>query len=186
MTTIFVSGSRKISRLNEEIRERLANIIDKEFSVIVGDANGSDKAIQTFFHERGYNHVTVYCSGQICRNNVGFWEECHISVDPKLTGRDFYTEKDKTMALEADYGLVLWDGKSTGSIRNVFEMVNKNKPVLLYFSPSKAFLNLRTTEDVEALLSQCNKEDVKTLSKKSDIKSFMGGFEKSHQMALAL
>lgn len=186
MATVFVSGSRKINRLNDGIRERLANIIEKGFSVIVGDANGSDKAIQTYFHEKEYKNVTVYCSGTICRNNIGKWTIKYIEVDPKLTGREFYTAKDKKMAHQADYGLVLWDGKSTGSIRNVFEMVNQSKSVVLYLSPSKEFLNLRTNDDIESLLSRCNREDVITLSKKSDIKAFMGDFERSHQMALAL
>ena len=33
------------------------------------------------------------------------------------------TQKDKAMAAEADYGFVLWDGKSSGSISNVFELL---------------------------------------------------------------
>ncbi|GMR20985.1 MAG: hypothetical protein BMS9Abin36_1583 [Gammaproteobacteria bacterium] len=39
MTTVFLSGSRKISQLDETVKSRLSTIVEKEFRVIVGDAN---------------------------------------------------------------------------------------------------------------------------------------------------
>ena len=62
MTTVFLSGSRKLSRLNREIRDRLQNIVEKQFSVIIGDANGADKALQKYFTEIHYQNVIVFCS----------------------------------------------------------------------------------------------------------------------------
>jgi hypothetical protein len=61
--TVFLSGSRKISRLNDEIRLRLKTIISKEFEVVVGDANGADKALQSYLADINYEHVTVFCAG---------------------------------------------------------------------------------------------------------------------------
>ena len=48
MTSVFIGGSRKVSRLNSAIKERIDGIIQREFTVYIGDANGSDKAIQKY------------------------------------------------------------------------------------------------------------------------------------------
>ena len=73
MTKIFVGGSRRISRLNEDIRRRIDRIVAKRLHVLIGDANGVDKAVQRYLHERGYDRVEVFCSGPASRNNVGGW-----------------------------------------------------------------------------------------------------------------
>ena len=62
-TTVFLSGSRNISRLNDAIRMRLQTITDKGFHVVVGDANGADKAIQSYLATMQYANVTVFCVG---------------------------------------------------------------------------------------------------------------------------
>ena len=43
---VFVAGSRQISRLPAEVRSRLDTMIEKGFQILVGDANGADKAVQ--------------------------------------------------------------------------------------------------------------------------------------------
>ncbi|MEN9502337.1 MAG: hypothetical protein RI964_1622 [Pseudomonadota bacterium] len=101
MTTVFLSGSITITRLNNVILARLQNIIDKQFAIVVGDANGADKALQKHLSTLQYPHVTVFCAGNICRNNLGNWPVKHISVDATITGRAFYTQKDKAMASAA-------------------------------------------------------------------------------------
>ncbi len=156
MTTVFLSGSRKISRLNDKIRNRIKNIVDQGFRVIVGDASGADKAMQTFLAERHYPNVAVYCAGSTCRNNIGDWKTQKVSVDTKLKGRAFYTQKDKVMASEADFGFVLWDGKSEGSINNIFELLNKGKKAVVYFSPRKEFFNVKSAEDIRKLMRFCD------------------------------
>ena len=70
MDSVFVAGSRALSKLNAQVKERLDNILRKEFTVLVGDANGADKAVQGYLAERRYRHVFVYCM-EVCRNNVG-------------------------------------------------------------------------------------------------------------------
>lgn len=153
MTTVFLSGSRKINRLNSDIRSRIHNILEQGFQVFIGDADGADKAMQSYLAEQRYLNVSVFCAGNICRNNIGSWKIRNINVDKKLTGRAFYTEKDKAMASEADFGFVLWDGKSKGSINNVFELLNRGKKALVYFSPQKEFFNIKTIHDVRDLLN---------------------------------
>lgn len=164
---IFLSGSRGISRLNEEIRTRIQNIINNGFQVLVGDANGADKALQKLLADSKYQSVTVFCSGNICRNNIGDWNTHNVQVDSKLKGRDFYTQKDKEMALIADYGLVLWDGKSAGSISNVFELLKMAKTAVVYFSPESKFYNIKKLHDAKDLLSRCDDKSIDAIKKRS-------------------
>lgn len=45
---VFIAGPRAVPRLNKSIEERLQNIYYNNFTVLVGDANGADKAIQDY------------------------------------------------------------------------------------------------------------------------------------------
>jgi hypothetical protein len=184
--TVFLSGSRKISRLNEEIRRRLEKITDQGFNVVVGDANGADKALQIYLADANYKQVTVYCAGDVCRNNVGAWPLKNIEVSLRLKGRDFYAEKDKAMAAEADYGFVLWDGKSSGSINNVLEMMKNAKPVIIYFSPDQSFHALRQPDDVKQLMTRVDLHDYREMDEKVHINRRLSDLRVPAQRALSL
>jgi hypothetical protein len=166
MTTVFLSGSITITRLNNVILARLQNIIDKQFAIVVGDANGADKALQKHLTTVQYPHVTVFCAGNVCRNNLGNWSVKHISVDANITGRAFYTQKDKAMAQLADYGFVLWDGKSPGSFNNVLEFLKQRKKALVYFAPDNAFYPISSVDDARTLLDKCDPAAVTEIDKK--------------------
>ena len=180
---IFLSGSRGISRLNEDIRTRIQNIISNGFQVLVGDANGADKALQKFLADTKYQNVTVFCSGNSCRNNIGDWKTYNVQVDSKLKGRDFYTQKDKEMAQRADYGLVLWDGKSAGSISNVFELLKLDKTAVVYFSPEKKFFNIKKLDDAKDLLSRCDDKSIDAIKKKIKLNTAIRNVEDAPQGA---
>lgn len=166
MTSVFLSGSRAVSRLNDVIRERLDNMTNNGLQILVGDANGADKAMQTFLAEKGYSTVSVYCSGSHCRNNVGNWPTVNVDVDPQLKGRAFYTQKDRFMARDADYGFILWDGKSTGSISNLYELLSGRKKVVLYFAPEKKFYTIRNRDEAEYLFGRCDPSTIRDIRKK--------------------
>ncbi len=167
MSTVFLSGSRTLSRLNDAIRARLRNMVDNKLSVVIGDASGADKAMQSYLAGITYPNVTVYCSGSHCRNNVGKWKTQLISVDPNLKGRDFYVAKDRAMAAKADFGFVLWDGKSAGSIGNVVELTKRAKKVVLYLAPDRKFYKLLTEGDLAALLDKCDPETLDSIKRKT-------------------
>jgi len=166
MTTVFFSGSRRINCLNKEIRDRLGNVLAQCFNIIIGDANGADKAFQKYLSELNYSNVTVYCAGNLCRNNVGSWHINHVDVDPKLKGRDFYTQKDKVMATKADYGFILWDGKSPGSFNNIMELLKYRKKALVYFLPNQSFHTILQLEDAKHLLNKIDQSSKAEISKK--------------------
>lgn len=143
MTTVFIGGSRRVSRLAPAVRKRLDTIMEKGFPVIVGDANGADKAVQQFLSGKGYEPVEVFCSGTICRNNLGHWHTRQIKTDLNDKGFRFYAAKDRVMAREADFGLMVWDGKSTGTLLNVLRLLRQQKKVALYNVPERRFLELK-------------------------------------------
>jgi len=158
MTSVFIGGSRRITRLNGAVRKRIDRIIEQDLPVLVGDANGADKAVQRYLHSKGYRNVEVFCSGGRCRNNLGDWPLRAIPVKGRKKGFAFYATKDRAMAEGATYGLMLWDGKSRGTLMNVFRLVRRNKKVVVYESPSKTFLELHGPNDWEELLSRCPDE----------------------------
>ena len=136
MTKVFIAGSRHLWQLNETVRNRILNVIDKKYQVFVGDANGIDKAVQNFLKNIHYENVRVFCSGKRCRNNIGNWETVNIPVQENIKGLKFYMAKDIEMAKEANFGFMIWDGKSAGTLNNVIQLIKRNKKVLIYFTPA--------------------------------------------------
>ena len=120
----------------------------------------------TFLSDAKYSNVIVYCAGETCRNNIGGWDVKHVSVDAQLKGREFYTAKDKDMALRADYGFVLWDGKSPGAINNIFELIKHDKQAVVYFSPAKEFHTISHMSDAIDLLNKCDPAIIDSIRKK--------------------
>ena len=72
LMTVFIGGSRAVSRLNEDLRARLDDFIQPGCTIFVGDANGADKAVQQHLAARGHPQVVVYCMDRR-RNNVEGW-----------------------------------------------------------------------------------------------------------------
>jgi hypothetical protein len=151
MATVFVAGSRAISKLNAQIEERLDNIVRQGLSVLVGDANGADKAVQSYLARRGYQDVTVF-SMQAPRNNVGTWPVKRHSAPTAKHDRHYYGVKDLAMAKEASWGFMLWDGESKGTLTNVVNLLKAGKKSLLYLGPQKAFFNVCTFKDLYEVL----------------------------------
>ena len=108
MNTIFIGGSRHVSRLPSEVKKRLDNVVASGHHVIVGDANGADKAVQKHLYDIHYDKVTVFCSGASPRNNLGTWFTHHVDPPKNAKGFQFYAAKDREMAREADFGLMIW------------------------------------------------------------------------------
>jgi hypothetical protein len=158
MKTVFLSGSRRISRLPAEVRPRLDEMIRRELTILVGDANGADKALQTYFADQRYANVLVFCTAGDCRNNVGNWPVRAVDAPHRARDFAFFTAKDAAMAEEADVGLALWDGQSSGTIVNVARLVSRSKPAVLYVAPTKTFSTLKTPDDLATLLSSAEAE----------------------------
>jgi hypothetical protein len=166
MTTVFLSGSRKIGRISADIRHRMDNMVENRLTIVVGDANGADKAMQSYLTELRYRDVTIYFVGDAPRNNVGHWRTKNVPASEKLSGRDFYGQKDREMAKVADLGFVLWDGKSSGSVQNMLSLLGQNKTVVVYLAPEKHFYNFRTEDELLDLLAHCDDETLNDIGRK--------------------
>lgn len=156
MKTVFIGGSRHISRLSSEVRQRLDNIIASGHQVVVGDANGADKAVQRHLMDARYDRVTVFCSGSAPRNNLGSWQVHTVDAPKGAKGFQFYAAKDREMARVADLGLMIWDGESPGTILNVLRLVRAGKISVLYSVPEKAAFNIKSSDQWEAFLLRCS------------------------------
>jgi hypothetical protein len=160
MVSVFIAGSRAVSKLNSKVTERLDNIVRQEFTVLIGDANGADKAVQRYLASRHYPNVVVYCM-EVCRNNVGRWPTRQHEAEPgSRRDRYYYGIKDLAMAKGASCGFMLWDGESKGTLANVVNLLNLHKKTLLYISPRKLFLTLDRPDDLHRALHANGIENV--------------------------
>lgn len=182
MSTIFFGGSRNLSRLNSEIRARLCKLMEGHHRVLVGDANGADKAIQSFFASEGYRNVTVYCIDGECRNNVGNWKIRSVDSMGKKKSFDYFALKDMEMSKDSDYGFMLWDGKSKGTLNNIVNLLQQDKSSLVYFSPTRSFNPIKSAQDLNHLVGKCDRKSREMFEKKIKLSER----SQSHQHALNL
>ena len=160
MTTVFIGGSRAVSRLNTVIRSKLDDLMERGCTIFVGDANGADKAVQSHLADRGYRKVVVYCM-EDCRNNLGSWPTKQISKPSFRKDFAYYVAKDRAMTMDAKCGVMLWDGKSKGTLNNIQNLISMGKKTLVYFGPEKTFQKLLTEQDLRDLLQRCDRASIR-------------------------
>lgn len=66
-----------------------------------------------------------------------------IAENPARRDFEFYRAKDRAMVQEAEYGLMLWDGKSRGTLMNAVGLIRRGRPLVLYVAATRFFLTLR-------------------------------------------
>ena len=164
MSIVFVAGSRQISQTPAEVRSRLDTMIEKGFQILVGDANGADKSMQRYLADRSYPNVLVHCMKDHCRNNVGNWPTRQLVAPRGAKGFDYYSVKDRAMAETAGYGLMLWDGKSKGTVNNVVNLARDRKPVVVYVALTKQSLAVRPFDGLKDLLAEGNSDSVERIA----------------------
>ncbi len=152
-TKVFIAGSMNIKHLDPKVKERIDKIIEQDLEVIVGDADGADTSIQWHLFNSGKAKTTVFCSGSAPRNNVGGWPVESVETKYAEGSRAFFTAKDLRMAEVADYGLMVWDTKSTGTLSNVIELLVRKKKSVVFVNKAKLFKNVGSVEQLEELLS---------------------------------
>ena len=165
MTKVFVGGSRRISRINKKTAQIIDQMTDKGLTVLIGDANGADRAVQTYLANKKYENVVVFCMQNGCRNNLGNWDTRFVNASIKNNTFQFYSIKDFEMTKETDYGFMLWDAKSKGTLNNIINLVKEHKPVVVYFSPTKALFKIENRSDLGRLLEKCDRSSLDRFEK---------------------
>lgn len=154
---VFIGGSRAVPTLNTAIRSRIDDvIIGPNHTVLIGDANGADKAVQRYLAECRYPNVVVFCIRKP-RHNIGAWPTRIIEPPSDRKNFAYYAAKDSVMANEAKCGVMLWDGRSRGTLNNILNLIAAGKRVLVYLSPTMEFYVLASREDLQALRARGEK-----------------------------
>lgn len=130
---VFIGGSKNLTVLPNSAADTIEEYINAGYCILIGDCYGIDLCVQTLLKSRGYNKVTVYCSGDAPRNNVGGWPVIALHSDKK--GYDFYRRKDIAMVKACDCGLMIWNGTSKGTKQNICDLERICKPVQVEFAP---------------------------------------------------
>ncbi|POD32333.1 hypothetical protein BKM14_08605 [Pseudomonas syringae pv. syringae] len=81
------------------------------------------------------------------------------------------------MADDSDFGLMVWDCKSTGTLSNVIELLKKKKKSVVYVSSRKAFLNVSSVSDLKALVNQMDYDSFVEADKKISLNKTMSLLE---------
>ncbi len=127
---LFISGSKSISELPDEVKLLLGDHMANGTEFLVGDCYGVDAAVQKYLASKGYSKVTIYCSGEAPRNNFATGVKVHSCAEAAkgLTGRAFHYIKDIQMAKDCDQAIMIWDEKSAGTGENIRRIKEMGKP----------------------------------------------------------
>ncbi|SPC19968.1 hypothetical protein [Cupriavidus taiwanensis] len=175
MSKIFVAGSISIRQLDPRVKARIDSIVAGDHTVIVGDANGADSSVQAYLSCKDAAQAIVYCSGPKPRNNIGGWAVVCVDARHAAPGtRAFFTAKDVEMAKAADFGLMIWDARSTGTLRNVMELLLRGKVAVVFINTTKSFLTVRGVEQLDRLLSFMAAPALRKAEEKPDLRTRFG------------
>lgn len=143
---VFIGGSISIKELDCTVKSELNKLIESKREILVGDAYGVDSLIQKYFFDNGYRKVTVYTCNRHPRNNIGDFKVKNIN--PSLgAGREFYTEKDRAMSYDCDFGFMIWDGKSKGTLANIRRLAKLGVGINVYLSEKRQMKNINNYND---------------------------------------
>ena len=130
---IFISGSKSISKLPDLAKTFIDQFIKNNDEILIGDCYGVDVVVQKYIESKGYNSVTIYCSGVSPRNNFTSSAKIHSCAEAAkgLTGSEFHYVKDIQMANDCNQALMIWDGKSKGTAENLKRIKEMGKPFVV-------------------------------------------------------
>lgn len=147
------------------VRLRIDRMITQKLPIVIGDANGADKAVQAYLASHGYGAVEVFCVRGSCRNNLGGWKVREVSAPHSRRDFAFYASKDEEMAKDAAVGFMIWDGKSFGTLANAFRLFDQGKKVVVFVSSEEAFVTIRSQGDWNRFIAGCDPDLRERLAK---------------------
>jgi len=150
---VFLSGSLALRKLDPAFTAKLDNLIARDCHLLLGDANGTDKAIQQYLLKHDHWNATIYRSWKAV-NNLGDWPEQLVSIHKQRWSFGFNDRKGEAMARAADCGLMLWDGAHRLTLNHARYLLEQGKPVLFYAAQTKQFTRMATPADLGRFLQQ--------------------------------
>jgi len=157
--TIFVAGSRQLSRLPAEVKVRLDMMVEKGFQILVGDANGADKAVQTYLALHGaalpeQRRPLAYARGGCSQGRPR--PRLLLPQGPR-DGRPRRVRPDAVGRQEQ------------GTINNVVNLSRRGKLVVVYVAPTRQFRTMKTFGDLKRLLADGDSESVERIVSDLDL-----------------
>lgn len=149
---VFLGGSIQLNTLPTLVKQQIIDEVSRGSSFVVGDAAGIDLAFQHFLNTQSVRLLTVFHSDAL-RNNIGSWPTEFVHSQLKSSGKDKFTVKDRKMANLADVGIMVWDGKSAGTLANVIDLLEQQKLCHLFVSPTAEHYLLTSMQGLTNVLS---------------------------------
>ncbi len=150
--SIFLGGSKIINRLDDSINEDLIEFMNLGHNILIGDSLGADFQMQKLLAENGYPFVTVYYSGDRPRFNFGNWKTKHVSSNKYLSDYERQKLKDNQMVLDSDFGYMLLQGQTKGTMANINKLLEENKSCYVMMHDKNGcydrVANIKTNDDL--------------------------------------
>jgi hypothetical protein len=157
---VFISGSISVKSLNKLLLESFNKILLNNLEVLVGDAPGIDTLVQDFFNRSNYTNLTVYSIQSFPRYKANDnFQTKYIEVSNEVKKeRERQTFKDEAMSSEANYSLVIWDGKSKGSYANIIRALKLKRAIKVYYTIKNNFLDKKdiTIQNIDFIYRENN------------------------------
>lgn len=147
---VFISGSKHINELDDKAKEIINSYINNGDEILVGDDDcGIDTLIQSCI--KTYENVTVYAPFKSARMNMGSWD---VKRNEKGgVGRSTrWVNHESLMAVEADCGFMIWNGRSVDAFINMINLTSLKKPVLVYNTETKELTEIESYARLESIL----------------------------------
>ena len=148
---IFISGSAKINTLNDTVERILSKTLNSGHEILIGDCNGVDSLIQSYYAQHNYPKVSVYHVGSQPRNFCTGFTAIQVPTENEASAYRYYQRKDIRMTELADVGFVIWDGISKGTCANIDRMLKAHKAVAVHLITTQKTYALYQIEDLNAL-----------------------------------
>lgn len=124
---VLLGGSLSIVEVPKDAFALIESWIEEDHEFLLGDAKGVDLALQLRLADAGVRNVTIYFAGDSARNNAGSWPTVRIDSGLNSRSHRMHEAKDRAMSELADFGLMIWDGKSIGTLTNAVDLVQRGK-----------------------------------------------------------
>jgi hypothetical protein len=151
---IVLGGSRHLEYIPNEVAEKLDGWIAQDVQFLVGDAPGSDRAFQSFLQMRKYPNVLVLSSAGMIRNNLGNWPTELVESGLKSKSHSVHAFKDRKMTAISDFGLMIWDCESAGTLSNVIDLLKQGKECALWIAPDSELCNFDNYDSLNRWLDK--------------------------------
>ena len=148
---VFISGSAKINTLNDTVERILSKTVTSGHEILIGDCNGVDSLIQSYYAQHNYSKVSVYHVGSQPRNFCTGFTAIQVPTENETSAYRYYQRKDIRMTELADVGFVIWDGISKGTCANIDRMLKAHKAVAVHLITTQKTYALYQIEDLNAL-----------------------------------